>query len=721
MKTLLNKALTAFAFLIIASGLNAQQVICLGQDATICSGDAITIQNCGGAPGGGSGGIVMSNPTSVNLSDDQWSPAVPIGFNFDFYGNTHTQLVIGSNGVISFDLANANGYCPWALGGVGALPSAGFNAAHNSIMAPYQDINPNLGGTISYETLGTAPNRIFVVLYSDTYFFQCNTICNYIAVVLYEGSNNVETHFGDKPLCSTWNGGLAIHGTQNPGGTVAHIYPGRNNTQWAANQEGTQWTPTAPNNTTDYTINPIPYMLVTSPNTSFQWEDTEGNTYPYNGGSVTLQSPFLDAAGNPLDSIGVFMSGSACGASLGGVTDTSWIYVNQALVSASGIDDICTAGVGEVTATPLAGQGPYTYDWTTLGNATTQTVQGVFAGNHTVIMTDALGCTATATVTIGDIPAAFGGSTTVVSCPGGNDGTAFAEMIPVLGNVTYEWFDAAGNPIGQTTQTATGLTAGQYTCVVTSDIGCQQSVVLDVTEIPGMVAVIANQQDATCNSAGNGIVEVSVADGTAPYTYAWDNSASTTNIATDLFAGTHTVTITDANGCIITISATIGEPNALDITSITPNTQICPEDDIMLSAVGAGGSSPYTFTWYQDGVEIATGSDIMVDPDFTNTEYCVILSEQCGSPTDQECSMITFPTPIEPRAIVDEEQKCMPGRFEFTDNSVNAGEIATTFWEFGDEAGSALELTGDSTHYAYNAVGVFDFCLLYTSPSPRDA
>lgn len=711
MKQTINYTITLI-FLILAinqNQLSAQTSLCLGQDATVCLGTNVTLQNCGAAPGSGSQGIVLNTPSSVTLSDDQWSPAVNIGFNFDFYGTTYTQLTIGSNCLLSFNIANAGGYCPWNLQTAGTMPSTTFTSAHNSIMSPYQDINPNTftspNGAIQYETIGTAPNRAFIVLYKDINFFSCTSVCNYIAIILYEGTNNIETHIGDKPLCSTWNGGLAIHGTQNDGGTNAHIVTGRNNTQWAANQEGTRWTPTTPANTTNYTISTVPYILVTSPNTSFQWENTLGQTFPYNGGTLNI-NPVLP--GNT----GYFLSGSACGASLGSVSDTTWINGVQSGVSAAGTDDICSVGQGTVTATPTQGTGPYTYDWTTLGNATTQTVTGVFAGTHTVVMTDSFGCTSTANVTIGDTPASFTGDSTLVSCPGGNDGTATATMAPVLGTVTYQWDD----PAMQTTQTATGLTAGTYNCIVSSDIGCVDTVTVQVVEIPGMIGVIANQSDVTCNSGNDGVIDVDITQGTAPYTYSWDNSASTSDIATDLAAGTHTVTITDANGCVITVTGTIGEPAPLDITSLTPDTQICPEDDIMLTVVPTGGSSAYIYTWTENGNPLAqTGATITVDPAVTNTQYCVTLSEACGSPTDQECMIVTFPTPIEPSVVPDEPEKCMPGFFEFTHTSSNAGEIATTYFDFGDFDGTALEQGDDSTSYTYNAVGIFDVIVTTTS------
>jgi hypothetical protein len=123
--------------LLNASNSNAQGpvTLCLGQDATVCPGQAVIINNCNsGTTPGTAAGLYLNAPTNVQLSDDAWSGTVNIGFPFSFYGNTYSQCVIGSNGLVSFNLANAGGYCPWALNGVGTLPNAGFAAAKNTIM-----------------------------------------------------------------------------------------------------------------------------------------------------------------------------------------------------------------------------------------------------------------------------------------------------------------------------------------------------------------------------------------------------------------------------------------------------------------------------------------------------------------------------------------------------------------------------------------------------------
>lgn len=691
------------------AGTSIGQSVCLGNDTSVCVGSSVTIQDCN--PGQAQSGLGLPNPTYVNLSDDSWSGAVNIGFTTNFYGQNYTQCVIGSNGLISFNLSNANGYCPWSLAGVGALPQGGFAAAKNAQMPAYMDIHPGIGGSIFYKTIGTAPNRSFVVVWENIPAYGVTNSCVNMGLIIHETSNKIEFHVGYKPLTPTWNSGLGFQGVENAAGTVAHMTPGRNNTAWSAFNDAREYTPTAPNNTNAYTISVIPYWNIynSTAGGTFQWASTTGQTFPYNNGNLVVNN----VQANP---IGYFLSANspvACSNNpVSANSDTTWISGLVSSVTASGIDDICSSSIGEVTANPQGLIPPYTYNWPTLGGATTQTVTGVAAGSYQVEMWDGNGCMSTATVVIGDTPAAFQGTTTVVSCPGGNDGTATAEMVPLLGTVTYQWDD----PMNQTTQTATGLTAGTYTCTITSTVGCQGTVTLDVTEIPGMIGIVDNTTDATCNSGSDGTMLVTVNQGTPPYSYSWDNSSSTTNFADDLSAGVHTVTVTDANGCIITISGVIGEPPALDITFITPDTQICPEDEITLTATGTGGSSPYTFTWYQGGTQLGTGASITVDPEFTNTTYCVELSEACGSPTDQECTMIYFPTPIEPMAVPLHPELCVPDTFVFFNTSTNGGEIATTFWEFGDNiTHNAVENGTDSTSHFYNIVGTYDITMTVTS------
>ena len=675
--------LTLFCFFVVGY-FQAQQTICLGDSVTVCGG-SLVIEDCSSSGSNITGGINLNSPTVIpTLSDDYFSGPVPIGFNFVFYGNTFNQCTIGSNGIISFNMGNANGYCPWALGGVGTLPSGGTAVTLNAIMPAYQDMNPSAGvspnGNIQYQTIGTAPNRKLVILYREIGAFSCGiSECNYIGIILYETSNDIEVHIGKKTVCGTWNGGLAIQGIQNSNGSIAHITQGRNNTIWTANNDAYRWEYQGGNN---YNILPITYVQITGVGSSLVWNNTLGDTSPYNGGTINISNV-------PSGTTGYFLTSSACGTALGGVSDTSWVTLASPEVIASSIPDVCSQGLGSVSAAPGAGSPPpCTYSWPALG-ASTQTVNNIIAGTYSVFMTDGNGCTSNATVTVGDSPATFTGSYTQVSCAAGSDGTATATMTPSDGTESYLWSD------GQSTQTAVGLSAGTYTCDVSSGSGCSGTVTVIVDEIPSMTLSIVDQQDALCNSFNNGMIMVDVTDGSSPYTYSWDQSSSVVNVANDLYAGTHSVTVTDANGCTNQISTTIGEPEPLNITDLTPDSVICAEAYIDIQGTGNGGSSPYIYTWTENGNSLGVNQTITVNPTGNNTLYCLTLSEECGSPEVTECLTVTFPEPIIPQINPDIPVQCLPGEFILYNNSVNAAEIFTT--EFIFSSGNVILANGDES------------------------
>jgi len=77
-------------------------------------------------------------------TDDIWSDTINLPFDFIFYGNTYTQLVIGANGIISFDLTNAGGYCPWSF--FASVPSDSLPT--NAIFGAYHDIDASLSGVV---------------------------------------------------------------------------------------------------------------------------------------------------------------------------------------------------------------------------------------------------------------------------------------------------------------------------------------------------------------------------------------------------------------------------------------------------------------------------------------------------------------------------------------------------------------------------------------------
>ncbi|MBI3237263.1 MAG: gliding motility-associated C-terminal domain-containing protein, partial [Flavobacteriia bacterium] len=234
--------------------------------------------------------------------------------------------------------------------------------------------------------------------------------------------------------------------------------------------------------------------------------------------------------------------------------------VSQQDISCNGAND-GSASVSVSGGTPL-----YTYSWTnSVSNNSSAT--DLSPGSHTLTVTDVNNCSAFVNLLINEPSSLSIIASTPVSCVGGSNGTATAQMTSLLGTVSYNWYDAGG----QTTATATGLGVGTYHCEATSTVGCIDTVAVVITQIPTLSATLF-QQDVACNGGSNGYMAVTVSGGTPQYTYSWNNSSSTGASANDLSVGQQTVTITDANNCVLSMSATLAEPTALSIVSITPVT-----------------------------------------------------------------------------------------------------------------------------------------------------
>jgi len=587
-------------FLIALSSLQsfAQIQVCLGTDAVICQGQTVQITNCAnaGGPFGPASALPytqatipyapdpLTNGTSVALTDDGQSGLLPIGFSFCYFGNTYTNFVIGANNFITFTSGGSGTWVTTTVPNAGAVPK-------NAIMGPWQDINPGAGGTVKYAVYGTAPFRRLSVSWNNIPMFSCSGQLYSSQITIYETSNNIETHIQNKSICAGWNSGNAVHALHNINGTVAVVVPGRNNTQWAATNNSIRFSPGTP---------------------TLEWTNTLGQTFPYNGGVLNVNPVPAGVTG--------YWLRRTCGGT-GAISDTTWLSQSNVNATGSSTTDICSGSVGTATATPTAGTGPFQYLWSPSGQ-TTQTATNLTAGTYQVIVTDVYGCTKTLSVVVPNSTATYSGSTTPVSCQGGNNGTATATMTPAIGTLSYNWYDAGG----QTTQIATGLSAGTYHCQITSNLGCVGTVTVTVTELPALTVQLVSQQDISCNGANDGSASVSVSGGTPQYSYLWTNSASNGSSATDLSPGSHTITVTDINNCSAYINLLINEPSALSIIASTPVSCVGGNNGTataqMTSLLGT-----VSYNWYDAGGQTtATATGLSVGTyhcEATSTVGCI--------------------------------------------------------------------------------------------------
>jgi len=197
----------------------------------------------------------LANPVSVNL-DDIWSPVVNLPFDFCFYDNTYNSVVIGSNGVISFDTSLANG--PMGYHNVNNIPTT-FNAFGGgafsfgpSIYGVHHDVDPSIGGEIGYQLITLDSGcQALVAAWADVPMFLDNSILYSGMMVFYENTNIIEVYVKEKNIDGShsgyggpWNFGNAAIGLQaNPSEGISA--PGRNTNDpnWTATEEAWRFVP----------------------------------------------------------------------------------------------------------------------------------------------------------------------------------------------------------------------------------------------------------------------------------------------------------------------------------------------------------------------------------------------------------------------------------------------------------------------------------------------
>jgi large repetitive protein len=284
-----------------------------------------------------------------------------------------------------------------------------------------------------------------------------------------------------------------------------------------------------------------------------------------------------------------------------------------------------------LTANASGGTPSYTYSWSCSPPQNTKVTTALPAGTYTVTVTDANGCTVTATGTIGSIPAPLSATTTHsnVKCFGGNDGTATANTNGGTAPFTYKWSTTPQ----QITQTATNLLAGNYTVTVTDANNNSTTAIVLIEQPTAALQVSTTTSNNSATAATTG--------GTTPYSYAWSTTPQqTTATATGLSANTYTVTVTDANGCTASATATItaASPLAVSFTKIDVKCNGATTGSISVTASGA--TSPYTYSWNTIPVQsTATASNLGAGT------YSVVVTAANGASTTITAT-INQPTPL---------------------------------------------------------------------------
>lgn len=523
----------------------------------------------------------LANPISVN-TDDVWSSVINLPFDFCFFDDTYQQVIIGSNGIISFDTAAAGDFCDYSLGEREALPHP--NVHRNAIML-YHDIDPRYGNNeIGWELIGEAPYRTLVVSFSDVPYYSVNAATSTWQMVLYEATNAIEFFVQSKPnpydyYSTPINGGRAVLGIQNKTGTQGYTPPGRNTSVWEATNEAWRFTPTGESNVdfvwmnedgevigTEATINVCPTEDVTT--------YTAQATYLNCNGDIIIESDTIT------------------------VTKTNTFNVNLGddQVFCDGEDYTITAEV--IDADP----NDATFLWST--GETTQSITVNQSDTYSVEVTiDECTINRAVTITFNETPnidlgedmnTCFVDPVTLDASPANYDNP---------NDLTYEWTLDGVVIAGETNPTLDITAAGTYgvtvsfgDCIATAEI----TVGLGNVEIdlgpdvetcfnePLLLNATPSNYDASVGSyewTFNGSV---LADETNPTLYVTE-------------IGTYGVTVT-VGECSATDTVEILPQDGLEVSIVEGNLEVCPNESHTLTATTS--SEGVSFQWFLNGTPI---------------------------------------------------------------------------------------------------------------------
>ncbi len=365
-----------------------------------------------------------------------------------------------------------------------------------------------------------------------------------------------------------------------------------------------------------------------------------------NNGSILLApsggtAPYVLSWGAPLVSSANFVSNLAAGTYTVSITDavlcqrifsisisdTSGPTITSAVTNPS-CPNSCD---GAISTSPPIGIAPFTYLWTP-GNITATSLSNLCPGAYSLLVTDGNGCTTIVEDTL-VAPAPILSNATVVNAPCGGQCNGSITLAPTggTGSYTYSW------STGAFSNSITNLCVGTYIVRITDSNNCFELDTFTISE-PAALNLSLNQVNVSCNGVCDGQLNSVVTGGSLPYTYAWSNGPTIPAIAL-LCPNSYSLTVTDANGCQVSSSETITEPNVLSATaSSTPNTCNAACNGTV-DVVAIGGTPPYTYLWSPGNSTTASVNNLCAGT------YSVIVTDFNNCSINQSI-VVSEPNPI---------------------------------------------------------------------------
>jgi gliding motility-associated-like protein len=336
------------------------------------------------------------------------------------------------------------------------------------------------------------------------------------------------------------------------------------------------------------------------------------------------------------------------------------------------------------------GLAPYHYLWTNGGTSAKDSM--LIQGTYSLTVTDTNGCKGSTSQLITQ-PALLVATITSFkndSCYGTHNGNAVVGITGGTGPYGCTW--PTTMPV-QLNDTAINLAVGSYTVNVTDAKGCTTNTMVTITQPALLVDSIVSFKNDSCFGTHNGSAIIGAVGGTKPYTYSWSTVPSqSTAVASNLFAGTYTAAIIDANGCHDTAVVTIKQPTLLVASIASFKNDSCFGDkNGNAVTVTVGGTRPYTYLWNTTPAQVDSTASNLPAGTYTAT---VIDAHACK---DTAVVKITQPTLLTVSSA--STTICISNTTTLTANQAGGTQGYTTLWN--NVAGTPTNVVSPITTTTY--------------------
>jgi gliding motility-associated-like protein len=267
--------------------------------------------------------------------------------------------------------------------------------------------------------------------------------------------------------------------------------------------------------------------------------------------------------------------------------------IGWSLSAASPTNVACYGGSTGVVSAVItnAGSNTFSYAWNTSPSQNTQTASGLPVGAYTCTVTDNNGCVLITTSSVSQ-PTLL--TSTVTESPtlcSGSVGSATATVTGGTQPYTYLW----NTTPAQTTSVAHNLAQGQYTVAVKDAHNCTISSVAVIGVNTPTLQIVHSSVNSVCGGPSGKANVLSVIPSAPPYSYTWSPGGQNTQSIVNLFPGTYSVALTDANGCSGQTSVTVGTNTFFPI-QVNTTSDYCGKN-IGSAIAHPNANPPYQYQW----------------------------------------------------------------------------------------------------------------------------